>query len=227
MIETFPLIRPFLPALLRWRLVDATVEGPAGFGLPADSGSTDGGGWWVAEFGDMQAGTPAMHRALRAMAGRLRGGRRVDVTFMEKAPTGGVHGSVPFSDGTLFSDGTGFTGGLMEATFEDALSLRADEALIRITTGHALIAGEMFSVLRSPDLGSELHCTSAVEQVEEDLWSVELFPPMRQDHEAGVPVNFNNPACAMRLQDPEGNMWPSVDRNWRPKASARFVEALR
>lgn len=227
MIDTFPLIRPFTPSRLRWRLVDATVEGPAGFGLPADSGSTDGGGWWVAEFGDMQAGDPVMHRALRAMAGRLRGGRRVDVPFMEQAPTGGVHGAVPFSDGTVFADGSGFTGGLMEATFEEDVDLRGVDALIRVTTGHALIGGEMWSVLRSPDLGSELHCLERVEEVDDGLWSVELFPPMRQEHLSGTALNFNTPACAMRLQDPNGDLWPTAERNWKLRASARFVEALR
>lgn len=227
MIETFALSAPFLPERLRWRLVDVTVEGPGGFGLPADSGTTDGGGWWVAEFADMSVDSPITHRTLRAITGRFRGGRRIEVPFLEEAPTGGEHGAVPFSDGTVFADGSGFTGGLMEATLDEAAVLRADTLMIRVTTGHALVGGEMFSLLRSADLGSELHCTSRVEEVEAGLWSVEIFPPLRQAYAADVPVNFNTPSCAMRLDDSEGSLWPWAEIGWRMKASARFVEALR
>lgn len=227
MIETLPTARPFLPSGLRWRLATAEVEGPGGFGLPTDVGSTDGGGWWVAEYSDMQAGTPDHHRALRALAGRLRGGARIDVPFIEQRPTGGLHLPVPLSDGSTLSDGSAFTGGLMDAVLEDAVILRADELTLRIETGQSLLGGDMFSIWRGPDKGSELHCTSAVTALADNRWAVEIFPPLRQGHDADVALNFNTPACAMQLRDPEGAMWPRAQRNWNLKASALFVEALR
>lgn len=226
MVETWPQARPFLASKLRWRLPDARIEGPAGFGLPVDVVSTDGGGWWVAELGDLMGWEPAHHRAMRAMALRLRGGRRIDVPFIEDQPSGGLT-SVGFSDGTLFSDETAFQAGQVVAVLDEALPLRADVAIVRIDSGHELLGGDVFSLFRSPTLGSELHMTSSVERLSGNRWAVEVGPQFRGSYEAGAEVNFNDPHCAMRLNDPEGGLWPTNDPSWVFQASARFEEALR
>lgn len=227
MIDRLPLVRPFLPGRLRWRLADARLNGTAdSFGLPADVVTTDGGGWWVADFGLMRASSAAHHRALRAMALRLRGGRRVEVPFLEKASTGGLT-SVGFSDGASFSDDTEFQSGAVTAVLDEPLALRADVAVIRITSGHQLLGGDVFSLLRSPTLGSELHATSAVEALSGNRWAVEIGPQFRQAYPAGTEVNFNDPCCAMRLNDPEGRLWPEAAPAWNVDAAARFEEAVR
>ena len=209
MIDRLPFIRPFTPVGLRWRLVDSVIEGPAGLGLPAARISTDGGGWWVAEFDEMKASTPSHHRALRAMTMRMRGGQVFDVPFVEQSPTGG-----------LSSDPA------MSATLEDAVALNADTALIRITSGQPLLGGDAFSIDNGEDEGSSLYMTSLVEEVSAGLWSVELGPQFRRAYAAGTVLDFKDPHCAMRLEDPEGAMWPRVTRGWHGNASARFVEAL-
>lgn len=226
MIDRLPLARPFLPAKLRWRLVDARVEGPAAFGLPPSGVTTDGGGWWEAELAEMRAATGVDHRALRAVALRLRGGARIDVPFLEQVPTGGLS-EVPFSDGSSFSDGSLFLSGAVSATLEEAVAADDDTALIRIETGHPLLGGDVFSLVRSATLGEEMHATSRVEEVSTGLWSVEIGPQFRQAHAAGTVLNFNDPHCAMRLVDPDGGLWPTVTRSWIGRPSARFVEAVR
>lgn len=225
MIDRLPFQRPFTPVGLRWRLVDSVIEGPSSLGLPAARISTDGGGWWVAEFDEMKASTPAHHRALRAMTLRMRGGARLDVPFVEQSPTGGVS-SVPFSDGSTFGDGSEFGSGAMEAELEEAVALNDDTALIRIVTGQALQGGDVFSIDNGGLLGSSMFATSRVEEVSAGLWSVEIGPQFRRAYAAGTVLNFNDPHCAMRLEDPEGGMWPRVTRGWHGMATARFVEAL-
>lgn len=225
-MERLPSASPFLPARLQWRIADAATEGVGAFGIPPVQVTTDGGGYWVAEFGEMRGATDAQHRALRALASRRRGGGRIDVPFLEMSPTGGVE-EVSFSDGTTYSDGTGESVGLVSAVLEAAVEANDFEALIRVTAGPNLRGGDVFSVVRSPDLGSELHLCESMTEVADRLWSVTVGPQFRQAHAAGTPLNFNDPCCAMRLVDPEGALWGRFDRSWITRPSARFVEAVR
>jgi hypothetical protein len=225
MIERLPLSRPFLPSMLHWRLADARVDGPASFGLPPDGVTTDGGGYWIAEFGEMRAATSAEHRAVRALASRMRGGARIDVPFIEQSPTGGLV-EVPFSDDSEYSDGTGEIVGLITAELEEAVLLRADTALIRVTGG-TLQGADVFSLVRSATLGEEMHLCETMTEIEPGLWSVSIAPQFRQAYAAGTAVNFNNPHCAMRVNDPEGGLWPKMSRSWIARPSVRFVEAVR
>lgn len=227
MIDRLPLARPFLPGRLRWRLIDARLGGVSdSYGLPADVVTTDGGGWWVADFGMMRASSSAHHRALRALAVRLRGGRRIDVPFLEKEPMGGIT-SVGFSDGTTFSDDTEFQSGIVSAVLDEAVTLRSDVAVIRIDSGHELLGGDVYSLDRGGLLGSEMHVTSAIERLSGNRWAVEIGPQFRRGYLAGTEVNFNDPCCAMRLNDPEGTMWPEAAPAWNVDAAAHFEEAVR
>ena len=225
MIDRLPFVRPFTPAGLRWRLVDSVIEGAGGLGTPTTRISTYGGGWWVAEFEQMKVASPEHHRAMRAMAMRLRGGVRIDVPFVELRPTGGLS-PVPFGDGSTFGDGSLFLSGEVGAILEEAVALNDDTALIRILTGHPLIGGDMFSIARPLDFGSGLYGTDRVEPLGDGVWSVTIGPQFRAAHPAGTVLNFNDPHCVMRLEDPEGSMWPRLTRGWHGTASARLVEAM-
>jgi len=227
MVDRLPLDRPFRPAKLRWRLVDARIEGPDSFGLPPDMVTTDGGGWWTAEFGEAPAMTPDEHMTLRAAALQLRGGRRIDVPFLEQRPTGGLVTAAPAGDELSFDDGVFIAPGLVTAEVESTVGLRADEMRIRVTSGAPLIGGDVFSLWRGPELGSELHALGAVTALGDDVWAVEIGPQMRQAYAPGTEINFNDPHCAMRLVDPDGGLWPEFDRGWNPRARLRFDEAVR
>lgn len=225
MIQAFPQARPFLPSKLRWRLADATDEGPSPYQLPAQVVGFDGGGWWEASFGEMQAGTGLHHRALRAMALALRGGRKVEVPFLEMSPIGlPLVGT--FGDGSTFSDGGHLIGSACSAELVDPVGVRDDTAYVRILTGQPLLGGDMFSLDRGETMGSELHCTEAVEEVEAGIWAVTIGPQFRAAHAAGTLVDFSTPRCAMRLRDPDGGLWPTFDRSWIGRSSAMFVEAF-
>lgn len=226
MIETFPPERPFLPASLRWRLMDAVEEGAAPYGLPTIDVSVDGGGWWTASLLRMQGGTGYHHRTLRAMALRLRGGRAVNVPWVELARIGTPPPPVRFSDGASFDDGSRFVGQACVAELAEPVRFRDDEATIRILTPHQLIGGDMFSIDRGPLMGDELHGTDQVEALGDGRWRVRIGPQFRRSHPAGTPVNFSDPKCAMKLQDPNGGLWPTFERNWIARADALFVEKM-
>lgn len=225
MVDRLPLAAPFAAARLRWRLVDARLSGPGSFGLPPETITTDGGGWWEVMRAGMDIYDADEQRAMRAVALRLRGGRRIDVPFQEESATGGLR-RVTWSDGTLSSDGTGIISGAIVAYLAEPVALRADEAVIDIPGGPPLLGGDAFSLFRSPALGSELHATEEVERIATDRWRVRVAPQFRQAHPAGAEVNFNDPACAMRVADAEG-LWPEFEPGWIGAGQTLFREALR
>lgn len=225
-MERLPTATPFLPAMLKWRIADSALDGVDGFGIAPTVVTTDGGGYWVAEFKNMRGAADAQHRALRGMASRLRGGRRISVPFIEKSSTGAVAG-IGFDDGTTYDDGTVDSIGLITAVLEEAVTLKSDTALIRVTAGPNLRGSDVFDILRSSVLGQEMHLCDSMVEIEPRLWSVTVGPQFRQAYDAGTELNFNDPHCAMRLVDPEGEFWPSSDRSWIQRPSARFVEAVR
>lgn len=219
-----PTIRPFTPGALRWRLVDARVEGPDGFGLPPVAVTTDGGGWWTADFGELKVAAPEHHRMMRAMALRLRGGARVEVPFVEQYPPGGLD-RTSFDDGADFSDGAQMTSGQIAAVLESPVAVRDDTCVIHMTSGHRLLGGDVFSLSRGV-LGSELHMTDSVEDLGDNRWRVVIGPQFRAAHAAGTELEFNTPHCAMRLDDPDGGMWPTIEPGWRARATMKLVEAI-
>lgn len=226
MVDRLPLARPFLPAKLRWRLADARLEGPGGLGVPPERITTDGGGWWVVELGDMAAMTPAEHRALRAFASRARRRGIVDVPFLEQDPVGGLV-TVPFSDGSTFSDGAGWASGVISAALEEAAALRDDELTVRITSGHELHPfGDVFSLVRSSALGSEMHVVETAEALGSGLWRLRFGPNLRQAYPAGTEVDFNDPRCGMKVADTAG-LWPEFTRSWNARAAVVLEEAWR
>lgn len=227
MVDRLPLVRPFTPARLRWRLADARIEGPGSFGLAPEVVTTDGGGFWTASFGDMAAMKPAEHRALRSFATMFRGGVILDVPFLEQQPLGGLV-ATSFDDGTTFSDGSGWESGLVTAELAEACALRADTLKIRITSDHQMnVLGDAFSLLRSLEEGSELHIAGMVEQIDDQVWSVPIGPQTRRAYPSGYEVEFNQPCCAMRFNDTDGGLWPEFTRGWNPRASTQFQEAIR
>lgn len=224
-ILRLPRSRPFTPRDFRWRLAGHIIQGPERMGLPPVMGTTEGGGWWTAELNSPPFNDPVHHRAVRALALKLRGGRVVDVPFTDPAPLGSTV-VTGFSDGTSFTDGTGFSGGTASATLEMAASLRADEATVRVTSGHIIRPGHAFSLFRSVERGSELHMVDEVSDLGGGLFEITFGPNLRQGYPAGAALDFNEPRCAMRLVDPDGGLWPSVEIGGFAKVEMKFAEAL-
>ena len=225
MIEPFPNVRPFLPAQLRWRVIETRQETDALLGQPSDRFNADGGGYVVASLRRMKVHDPAHHRAIRAMALSLRGGQLVSVPIFDPARIASPVGIVPYADGVTHSDGTGFQSWSVQAVLEEPVALRDDEALVRVTSGHDLDVGVWFSLWRGVERGDEAHMASKVWNLGGGLWRMRIGPQFRQGHAAGTPLNFDRPCCTMKLKDPDGEMWPEIDRTLGGHASAYFEEA--
>lgn len=225
MIE-LPRCAPFCGRVMTPRLVDSTVEAPGGFGFPAVTATTDGGGWWQLTVAEMVGYKPHHLNMIRTFAAAVRGGQRVRVPVSTKGVTpGGRAEPVSYSDGSTFDDGSMFAGGIADAVLDKAVGLRDDEAVIWMRSGQPLIGGEFWSLERAVEQGPELHLNSQAEYLGSDRWRVRVGPTLRGDHPAGAEVNFNRPAFAATIPD-KSTLWPEERSGSRFfSVEATFVEA--
>jgi hypothetical protein len=140
----------------------------------------------------------------RAIVAYLKG--RSNIVYMPvfdsySAPSpaaGGTQGlvkGIPHSDGTLFSDGTGYAQFSSPATLAATAakgSLAATVDLLAST--QTVYAGQYFG------LGDcELYLIDSVVDNGAGNFSLTFWPPLRSTHVVGATVNFDTPTCAMRL----------------------------
>lgn len=103
----------------------------------------------------------------------------------------------PHSDGTFFSDGTGYSQRVIEASLETGIALRGTFATIRIASGSALMSGMHFSV--NERLFRILTVTNERTDTGSTLFDVTLWPPAREAVGAGSVLEFAHPVFRARL----------------------------
>lgn len=103
-------------------------------------------------------------------------------------------GGIPFSDGSWFSDGSGFA---LPSPAEPTL---ADDVQEGDTTldlygfiGRNMSVGAYFSI------NEFLHIV-----LQNDNGRIEFSPPLREDYQAGQEIRVSNPTVRMRLQQDDG-----------------------
>ncbi len=138
-----------------------------------------------------------------------------------------VYDQVPFSDETLFSDGTGFGDPLVSAVITDAAALNAGTIAITVTQGRELVGGEWFSIYH-PTKGHRAYRITDVDEIDvetdQTLYTVGIRPTLREAVEAGEECRFVRPLCRMRLAP--GKTIPfNVKEWWLSDATLEFIEA--
>ena len=132
-------------------------------------------------------------------------------------------GSVPHSDGSFFSDGSGYYQPIISITSGPA-ALRDKSLGITLNYSGDLMGGEAFSILH-PIMGWRLYEISTVETVTETTAIIGFNPPLREAVTDGTQLEFDRPRCTMRLAKPS-----SMDLSVQPwtfnSASVDFVEAF-
>lgn len=108
-----------------------------------------------------------------------------------------TYGAIPHSDGTLFSDGTGYRQPVIIAELDTGISLRGTTATIRVSYGDALGGGQHFSV--NERLFRILRATNARADGSDTLYDVTLWPPAREAVLAGTALEFDRPMFRARL----------------------------
>jgi hypothetical protein len=130
---------------------------------------------------------------------------------------------IPHSDGSLFSDGSGYYQPTIDIVTADAAILRATSMDIEISLAGDLLGGEAFSI-EHPTAGWRLYEIATVLATSESTANITFKPPLREAVDAGTQIEFDRPRCAMRLLQPS-SMNLTVQPWTFNSASVDFVEA--
>lgn len=158
--------------------------------------ATDGGGRWVAQYGNAPLNRREKVMAWRAARAILDGGT-VPIIFpvcdARHQPVLGSRG-VPHSDGSPFSDESLYSGGGGTVHAAADAPLRSTSMTLAIETlGKPLIGGERFSI----DHPTWRHRMYEIKTIDGE--QITFRPPLREAVAAGTEINFSDPRCVMRL----------------------------
>lgn len=236
----------FPRALLReqshsWDIVGGTmVAGQAGDGFSPVTRS-DGGGVWSCTMSsvgltgikgsglvgrDRQRVSTLLWRAVRQIC---NGGvnrivvPRNDALFRPFPKGANEYGAIPHSDGSLFSDQTGYYQQVVDVeTYVDA-DLRDNTIFMQLNRCGDLLGGESFSI-NHPTWGWRLYEIATVEYTDATHVTVTFNPPLREAVPANTQIEFDRPRCVMRLKTP-GAMDLTVAPWTFNSANVEFIEA--
>jgi hypothetical protein len=211
------------PDSIRWYPARVTDSGGISEGGLERLAVTDGGGKWMCEITVPLLEVSTIKLA-RAFISRCRGGATpVLVPFFNDAegpyPGGTPPGTVPFSDGSTFSDRSEFSSGSITIT-AGAAALRATTLAITIGVSGDLIGGEAFSI-NHPTRGEHLYLIDGVN----DDGAIDIWPPLREAISADTPLNFDTPRCKMMLLN-SGDAMAAIKPPYLSSLTLQFREAF-
>lgn len=181
--------------------------------------ATDGGGRWAFNLEEPYLDEAHVALSWRALSGYLGGGQPIIVRICDARhqPTSGFV-EVTHSDGTPFSDDTGYLSGDAEVVAAADAALRATSLSIDvITLPRALLGGERFSIAHPMHL-DRLY---AITEISDDGQTIRFVPPLREAVAAGTVLNFDDPRCVMRR---DGDMRSGTRFGFAESSGVRFVE---
>jgi hypothetical protein len=174
-------------------------------------------GIWSASYSRIPLKTPQQIKCWRALDILLQGrSTPLLVPVRDRAdrlPLPSTAGGVPLvtvghSDGSRFSDGSGYGQDTITAELDAGAALYATTVAIRMITDTMPDAGQHFSI------GHRLYRISRIVAEEDGVSTVKIWPPLREAVTSGDAVNFSDPVCKMRLaSDTEMAADLSVTRN--------------
>lgn len=202
---------------------------------------TDGGGFWTCSMSDVslsgagsatgrdrQALATKLWRAVRQLA---NGGvtpmvvPRNDALFIPWPAGFPRKPSIPHSDETLFSDGSGYYQPTIDVTCA-AADLRATSLDLRLNRCGDIVGGESFSIQHDdPNIDWRIYEIATVDYSDDTHATITFNPPLRDDVADGTQVEFDRPRCLMRLGKP-GSMDFSVAPWTFNSGNVDFIEAF-
>lgn len=221
-IDTFPVAR-FPTERLKWYPMGVPAVGGGTFTGPGQVGEFSGGGWWCAALIGMDLADDAEIRQMEALLGRAAFGVGLFIVERVVEPLRPRPAPVSFDDETSFDDDTLFEGSAVTAVLVDDVPLRA--TTYRIQCDVPLTGGEKFTIVHAVH-GPRKYLIVGIDDVDGDIYTVWVMQPLREAAVAGTPVDFDRPRCVMRLEDANGDAWPTIEPGWQAKTSLRFVEAF-
>jgi hypothetical protein len=223
----------FPPKLMReldhdWNIVGNTATAGVATGAAVDIRS-DGGGFWSAALNNIQFIDQSYTLLWRAVRQLCNGGTvpivvpRNDATFAPFPAGPRSYGLITHSDGTLFSDGSGYVQSMIDVKCDGGAALRATAMEITLSHCGPLQGGESFSV-NHETFGWRLYEVATAIVVDSTHTNITFNPPLREAVQDGDALEFDQPRCTMKLVDAAGmnlnvTTWPFS------LAAAKFVES--
>jgi hypothetical protein len=217
-----------------WQVVGSTVSpGQSASGVFTRA-RMDGGGYWRAEYGSINLRTADHVRAWRAVDVLCDSGaspivvpmcdkRQMPAPIVNGKPLYS-YGKISHSDGTLFSDGTGYYQPVVRAVAFNSAALRATTMQIQVLYGSPLRGGEIFSI-NHPSQGWRCYQIGTVQTNDVGVSTVTFRPPLRDVVASGAVIEFDRPRCTMMLADPNVlKLTMTMRRFANPDAS--FIEYI-
>ncbi len=203
-------------------------KSPASLTGLVQTGQIDSG-HWQATLNGVPVSQADGIKAFRALAGTLAGGAgimRVPVFDKEQRPfplVGGVPvgeaATTEFTDGSRFTDTTGFKELAVGIAMAVGASRGATKIDVTIATAGTIRGGEYFSI------GERLYIIRQVISVSGADQSWWIWPRLRQAVVAATALNFDAPTCLMRLQAESADDLRTQWGIWA-FANLSFVEAF-
>ncbi len=213
------------------RLVTTAIGGGVSLSGMTSSADISGGGIITVEYSDIQLvdASKANLRYWSWLAAITAGGKRpIAVPFMTDLfqPGTFASGSTPFSDGSYFSDGSGFavpgiSGKVLAAAASGSATLQVS------IEGGELFGGEWFSI-KHPTKGYRAYCVETVSAPfgvsgESKSYTITFRPTLREAVTIGTDITYSRPMCLMRV-DPSTPIETDLEAYWRGSSSVKFVE---
>lgn len=184
-------------------------------------------GYWSIVLDEIPVAGAVRKKVWRAMSVLLEGRMNTCAVpiydYEAPWPSGGTYADlpgIPFSDGALFSDDTGFAQPAITATVQSAVALGAVTVPINLTNGGPLEVPNHFSV------ENRLYRIKSITSVVGTLTTVKVWPPVRVAMTAGQTAEFDDPRQLCRLATDGEMMSAPDDYAGRTLARVNFVEAL-
>lgn len=204
------------PQAQKWGLRYATTDGGPSMSLQDTSAETSGGGLWQVTLTAIELISPALRNMWDGFAALQDGGATPIVMPMFvglRAPWPVVDGRpvvssaiYPHSDGTYFSDGTGYAEDVIQSHLVGARPLRATSVTLHMDYGGEITMGMHFSI-RHSKLGWRLYrvrrVIDAIVGDNAGSYVLDIRPPLRQAITGDEDVVWDTPRCVMRMTDAE------------------------
>jgi hypothetical protein len=129
----------------------------------------------------------------------------------------GAYGLIPHSDGTYFSDRSGYSQKVIAATLTADIARGAAQASLNVAVGGVPEPGQYFSI------GARLYRIKSISALAGPLISFSFWPPAREAAGSGSVVEFDQPVCKMRLKD-DNAFQIDMNLNRRATPSLDFIE---
>lgn len=211
-----------VPVEVMFRIKPMLTRGPASFSGKRQIGAADAG-YWVATLTGFPIVTPEQILEWRGLIADLQGGLEdlvISAFDTFQAPVVGdlppVITGIPHSDGSFFSDGSGYSQSTIHVKLEADAALRATTARLLIEEAGPLKRGMYFSRRETTPVGirPRMYMITKPPEIDGNIANITFLPPLRSDAVAGEDLDFADPKATMNLASPDVGALPLEMGRW-------------